>query len=98
MFEIGQKVVCINSLKQPHTVEELNKDVPNWIVKGKKYTIRGIQDWDFVVGLLLEEVVNNPIYFKVVNKTAEPAFASWRFRKLEKNEVLEEVEANLETV
>ena len=94
-MKIGQKVLCISDEKQPHTVEELSKDVPNWVKKGQTYTIRAIQDWDFVVGLLLEEVKNEPKYFKVVNKFAEPSFASWRFRELKEDEVeveqLEEV-------
>ena len=99
MFEIGERVVCVSDEKQAHTVEELNKDVPNWIKKGKKYTVRGFNDWDFVVGVLLEEIRNEPKYFKVVNRLAEPAFASWRFRKLEPNEVEQESEVEeLETV
>ena len=91
MFEIGEIVVCINDLKQSHTIEELNKDVPNWVKKGKKYTIRGFTSNDRIVdGVWLEEVVNIPIYFKLLGRTQEPAFALWRFRKLEKSEVLEE--------
>jgi len=92
MFEIGERVICIDSSMQPHTIEELKKDCPNWIVKGEKYTIRGINDWDFVQGLLLEEVKNDYKYFKVVNKFAEPSFATWRFRKLEPAEIEQEVE------
>lgn len=91
MFEIGERVVCIDDSKQPHTVEELNKDVPNWVRKGQKYTIRAIHDWDFVVGILLEEIKNDYKYFKVVDKFAEPAFASWRFRKLEPAEMEEDI-------
>ena len=91
MFEIGEIVVCISDGKQSHTIEELNKDVPNWIKKGKKYTIRGFTSNDGIVdGVWLEEVVNIPIYFKLLGRTQEPAFALWRFRKLEKSEVLEE--------
>ena len=93
MFEIGQKVLCVNSAKQSHTVEELNKDVPNWIRKGDKYTIRGFTNNDSIVdGVWLEEVVNLPIFFKLLGRNQEPAFALWRFRKLEENEVLEEAD------
>lgn len=35
MFEIGEKVICINSSIQPHTIEELTKDMPNWLKKIK---------------------------------------------------------------
>lgn len=91
-MKVGQKVVCIDSAMQPHTVEELKRDVPNWIVKGQTYTVRDIVDLDFVVGIRLEEVVNRPIYFKVIGQTIEPCFASCRFRTLEEAEVSVEVE------
>jgi hypothetical protein len=83
MLSIGDKVVCIDSSMQPHTVAELLKDCPNWVVKDKQYTIRDIVDSDFVVGVRLEELVNPPRWFKLVNKYMEPAFATWRFRKIE---------------
>jgi len=83
MLSIGDKVVCIDSSMQPHTVAELLKDCPNWVVKDKQYTIRDIVDSDFVVGVRLEELVNPPRWFKLVNRYMEPAFATWRFRKVE---------------
>lgn len=83
MFQIGDKVVCIDSSMLPHTVEELTKDVPNWVVKGNTYTIRGFADHDFVTGVYLEELVNPPKWFRLVKKFAEPAFRTDRFRKLE---------------
>jgi len=99
MFEISKKVLCVNSAKQSHTIEELNKDVPNWIRKGDKYTIRGFTSNDGIVdGVWLEEVINIPIFFKLLGRAQEPAFGLFRFRKLEENEVLEEVEANIELV
>lgn len=93
MMKIGQEVLCISDKKQSHTIEELNKDVPNWIRKGDKYTIRGFTNNDSIVdGVWLEEVVNLPIFFKLLGRNQEPAFALWRFRKLEENEVLEEAD------
>ena len=91
-MKVGAKVVCIDSSMQPHTVEELKRDVPNWIVKGQKYIVRDIVDHDFVVGIRVEEITNSPIYFKVINKVIEPCFASWRFRELQEDEVEAEVE------
>lgn len=91
-MKVGSKVVCIDNSMQPHTIEELKKDVPNWLVKGKTYTVREIVDHDFVVGIRLEEITNPPIYFKVVNKVLEPCFASWRFRELQDNEIEAEIE------
>lgn len=88
MFEIGEQVVCINASMQAHTIEELSKDVPNWIVQDKKYIIRGFNENDgIVLGVLLEEVVNPIRFFKLINKFQEPAFAEWRFRKLKPSEV-----------
>lgn len=81
MFSIGDRVLCIDNSKQPHTVEELSKDVPNWVEKNKEYTVRAIHDHDFVAGVLLEEIENPAKYFRVVGKVLEPAFATWRFRK-----------------
>lgn len=91
-MKIGSKVVCVDASMQPHTVEELKRDVPSWLIKGKTYTVRDIVDHDFVVGIRLEEIVNPPIYFKVINKVIEPCFASWRFRELQEDEVEAEVE------
>ena len=88
MFEIGEQVVCIDASMQTHTIEELSKDVPNWIVQDKKYIIRGFNENDgIVLGVLLEEVVNPIRFFKLINKFQEPAFAEWRFRKLKPSEV-----------
>jgi hypothetical protein len=94
MLSIGDKVVCIDSSMQPHTVAELLKDCPNWVVKDKQYTIRAIIDLDFVVGVYLEEVSNPPKWFKVVNKFMEPTFRIDRFRKIE--EVTKEISVEQE--
>jgi hypothetical protein len=99
MFHIGDKVVCIDSSMQPHTVEELKRDVPNWVKQDEKYTIRGFNDNSgIVVGVLLEEIHNMPIYFKLLGKAQEPAFAEWRFRKLKPNEIENEVESEVEVL
>ena len=95
MIEVGDVVVCIDAAKQPHTVEELNRDVPNWVQQDQKYTVRAILDHDFVVGILLEEIENPVKYFKVVDKFLEPAFAHWRFRKLESATVVVEEEMKI---
>jgi hypothetical protein len=93
MFEIGEVVVCIDASMQTHTIEELSKDVPNWVTQDKKYTVRGFNENDgIVLGVLLEEIVNPLRYFKLVNKFQEPAFAQWRFRKLKADEVNASVE------
>lgn len=88
MFEIGEIVLCIDSSMQSHTIEELSKDVPNWVIQDKKYTIRGFNENDgIVLGVLLEEIVNPIRFFKLINKFQEPAFRTDRFRKLKPDEV-----------
>ena len=68
MFSIGDKVICINSSMSAHIVEEVKKDMPNWVVKDKQYIIRDIVDSDFVVGVRLEEIINPPRYFQLIKK------------------------------
>ena len=87
MLAIGDKVICIDSSMAHHIVAELKKDMPNWVVKGKKYIIRDIVDSDFVVGIRLEEVVNPPRWFQLVKKYMEPCFMISRFRKIEETSI-----------
>ena len=92
MFQIGEKVVCINNSMQPHTIEELKKDMPNWVKKDEKYTIRGFTSNNGIVdGVWLEEIKNDYKFFRLIDKFQEPAFALWRFRKLEPAEIQMEV-------
>ena len=83
MLKIGDKVICIDSSMISYTVEELTRDVPNWVKQDKQYIIRGFADHDFVVGVYLEEIHNPPKWFDLVGKFIEPAFKQSRFRKLE---------------
>ena len=69
MFEIGEKVICIDSSMQPHTIDELNKDMPNWVKKNEKYTIRGFTSNNGIVdGVWLEEIKNDYKFFRLINK------------------------------
>jgi hypothetical protein len=91
-FSIGDKVVCIDSAMRPETVEELKKTVPNWVVQDNQYTIRGFQENDGIaLGVLLEEISNPLVYFSLLGRAQEPAFAEWRFRKLAPSESMVEV-------
>ena len=79
----GDKVICIDARIDPEKAEEIRRDFEMWVVKDKEYTIREILDNNGIVpGLLLEEIHNFPKFFKLLNKYQEPAFATWRFRKL----------------
>jgi len=79
----GDKVICINDKIDADKAEEIRRDFEIWITKDKEYTIREILDNNGIVtGVLLEEIHNFPKFFKLINKYQEPAFAIWRFRKL----------------
>jgi hypothetical protein len=91
-FSIGDRVVCIDDSMQLHTVEELKKDVPNWVKKDEEYTVRAVlNNRDIVTGILLEEIDNPVLYFDKIGGFQEPAFAEWRFRKLKPSESMVEV-------
>jgi len=92
-MKIGQKVICIDDSYVEGTVEELKKDCPNWVKKGNFYTIRQINDLDFVVSVLLEEIRNPIRYFRLTNDLREPAYKISRFRECQEDEVaVEELE------
>jgi hypothetical protein len=79
----GDKVICIDASIEPDKAEEIKRDFEIWITKDKEYTIREILDNNGIVpGVLLDEVHNFPKFFKLINRFQEPAFALWRFRKL----------------
>ena len=79
----GDKVICVDASIDPQKAEEIKRDFEIWINKDKEYTIREIlENKGIVPGVLLEEVHNFPKYFKLIDRIQEPAFAIWRFRKL----------------
>jgi hypothetical protein len=79
----GDKVICIDASIDHEKADEIKRDFEIWIVKDKEYTIREILDNNGIVpGVLLDEIHNFPKFFKLINRFQEPAFAIWRFRKL----------------
>jgi hypothetical protein len=79
----GDKVICIDASIDPEKSGEIRQDFEIWVTKDKEYTIREILDNNGIVpGVLLDEVHNFPKFFKLINRFQEPAFAIWRFRKL----------------
>ncbi|MGI4750789.1 MAG: hypothetical protein ACRYFB_09155 [Janthinobacterium lividum] len=95
----GDKVICIDATIDPDKAEEIRQDFEIWIAKDKEYTVREILDNNGIVpGILLDEVHNLPKYFKLLNRYQEPAFATWRFRKLNYATRTEAVEAKQELV
>lgn len=98
-MEPGDKVICIDARIEPEKAQEISRDFEIWITKDKEYTIRELLENEGIVpGLLLEEVHNFPKFFKLINRFQEPAFAIWRFRKLNYATKLEAQEENAELV
>jgi hypothetical protein len=79
----GDKVICVDASIDPDKSDEVRRDFEIWITKDKEYTIREILENNGIVpGVLLDEIHNFPKYFKLIDRMQEPAFAIWRFRKL----------------
>ncbi len=95
----GDKVICIDATIDAEKSEEIRNDFEIWVVKDKEYTIREILDNSGIVtGVLLDEIHNFPKYFKLIGRSQEPAFAIWRFRKLNYATQTEAVEEEHELV
>ena len=98
-MKIGDKVICVDATIDANKAEEIKKDFEIWVAKNKEYTIREILDNNGIVpGVLLDEVHNLPKYFKLLKRFQEPAFAIWRFRKLNYASQTEAVEEGRELV
>ncbi len=76
----GQEVLCIDaSTPQNGSIEHFKQ----WIVQDKVYTIRRIENsLHGPKRILLEEIVNPPVYMPQVFGKMEPAFSANRFRVL----------------
>ena len=87
----GTRVVCVDDSKRPEVAEWATKYCPNWPKKGDKYTIREFTDHDGIVdGVLLEEIINFPVFMSKWNKVIEPHFGTFRFQVLQEDEAMEE--------
>jgi hypothetical protein len=88
MISVGDKVVCIDDEIKLGKLGFVGHAYPNWITKDTVYTVREIlPNDDIVPGILLEEVVNPPLFIHLLGREQEPAFALWRFRELEYSEL-----------
>jgi hypothetical protein len=92
-MNVGSLVECINGSFEPKQIEL----IPNRPKQGKIYTIRTIKNYPNKgsVGVLLEEIVNDPLMLPNLDGLFEPTFNIERFRELPEiniNELIEELE------
>lgn len=92
IFNVGDRVVCIDASMQPEAVEELKRTVTNWVKKDEEYIIRKIKtNRGIATGVLLDEIDNSVLFIALIGGFQEPSFAECRFRKLKSNESLVKV-------
>jgi hypothetical protein len=87
MFDVGQKIVCVDG-SFPHAVLNYMRQLP---VEGKVYTVRDVipaQGWDAkeTCAILLSECRNAPAPHR--KEWGECGFAPHRFRELNTDEAL----------
>lgn len=92
-MNVGSLVECINGSFEPKQIEL----IPNRPKQGKIYTIRMILNYPKKnsVGVLLEEIINEPLISPNMDGLFEPTFNIERFRELPEvniEELIEELE------
>lgn len=75
-MQVGSLVECIKPFF-PGKYTRMGNVLP---VKGKIYTVRGIQNYGSKVGIVLEEIVNPRLQYR--DTVGEVHFPSERFREL----------------
>lgn len=99
MFNIGDKVKCIDASTPPDKVEFVSDTYLHWVKKGAEYTVRDILGNDDIVpGILLEELHNYPVFIPLLNAEREPMFRLNRFVKTASAEIVLEKEEIEETI
>lgn len=92
-LKIGSKVLCVDDSIKPGKLNFVGYAYPNWIKVGEIYTVREIlPNDDIVPGIVLEEIVNPPLYVHLLGREQEPAFRISRFRELDDQELAIETE------
>ena len=95
MFNKGDKVVCGND----NVPEGFSSNTyPEWVEKGRIYTVREtLYNDDIVVGVLVEELVNPIVWQELLQRHQEAAFATWRFN-IHKTDYMVKEEKNSESM
>jgi hypothetical protein len=89
-MNIGSIVECINDSFDSKSIEL----IPNRPKKGKIYTIKGIKDYPDKnsTGVLLEEIINEPLMLPNLEGLFEPTFNIERFKELPEVNIEELIE------
>lgn len=88
MFEIGDKVKCVDDSIKPELIISVMRDFQYWPIKDSEYYIRDIfYNDDIVAGIVLQGIYNKPINIPLLKRTQEPAYATWRFSKQQEAEM-----------
>ena len=89
-MEVGSIIECVNGSFNAKAIELIN----NRPKQGKMYTIRAIQEYTKAnkIGLLLEELTNEPIFLPNLNGVFEPTFDIKRFREVPEMNISELIE------
>ena len=85
-MEVGSLVECVNGSFDTKLIEL----IPNRPKQGKIYTVRNIKQYPSnKVGLLLEEIVNDPLILPNLDGLFEPTFDINRFREVQEGNIEE---------
>ena len=82
MFHIGQLIVCIDDNWDITRADHNKVKHPT---KGMIYTIRGIQEFETGVGIVLEEIVNKPLQYH--QGFEEAHWLTHRFRPIKETSI-----------
>ena len=87
----GEKIICINATRTDGVDYSM---FSSWVNEGATYHVRRVEvSLDKHKRVLLDEIVNDKVYFKGIMGKAEPGFASTRFANYE-DYVMGNVEEN----
>ena len=83
---VGSLVECVNGNFDPKLIEL----IPNRPKQGKIYTIRSIKQYPSnKTGVLLEEIINEPLILPNLEGLFEPTFDINRFREIQEGNIEE---------
>ena len=85
-MEVGSLVECVNGSFDAKLIEL----IPNRPKQGKIYTIRNIKQYPSnKTGVLLEEIINEPLVLPNLDGLFEPTFDINRFREVQEGNIEE---------